>query len=281
MAGPALAVSPPWRLAVFILASAVGVLGMRLVHSYATEWIPIAGREASFVVVMAGGMLIGHAWTFHLVDPRGWNVVGLGKAAWRPDFVAMSALLGALAIAIPAAVLLAVGWLQLVPSPPGSTLGAGLAALGVLIPAALWEELFIRGYAFSLVRERMGPMAAIAGTSLIFGVLHLLNDGATARVFAIVCIAGVFLGLIREATRSLYASWAAHLTWNAVLVVVLHAPVSGLLMTAPDYRTVDTGPDWATGGTWGPEGGYLAALGLLAAIWYVYQHATRRTEPDA
>jgi uncharacterized protein len=281
LAEPALAASPPWRLAVFILASAVGVLGMRLLHSYASPWIPVGAREASFVLVMAAGMLIGHAWTFHLVDPRGWSIVGLGKTALRPGFVAMSALLGALAIATPAAVLLATGWLQLVPSPPGSTLGAALVALAVLVPAALWEELFIRGYAFSLVRERMGPMAAIGGTSLIFGAVHLLNAGATARVFIIVCIAGVFLGLIREATRSLYASWAAHLTWNAVLVVVLHAPVSGLVMASPDYRTVDTGPDWATGGMWGPEGGYFAALGLMAAIWYVYRRAARRTEPDA
>ena len=88
------------------------------------------------------------------------------------------------------------------------------------------------------------------------------------------------IALLREVARSLYAPWAAHLAWNAVLVTLLHAPVSGIVMRAPDYRVLDAGPDWATGGTWGPEGGWFAAFGLTAAIWFVYWRARRRTEPD-
>lgn len=273
--------SPPWRLAVFILASAVGVLGLRLAHSYLSPWIPVEAREASFVLVMAGGMLIGHAWTFHLVDGRRWHFVGLGRDAWRPSRIATSALLGALAIAVPSGALLALGWLRVVPSPPGSSLGAAVATLAVLIPAALWEELFVRGYAFSVLRERWGPVAAIGVTSQLFGWMHFMNAGASARTFIVVCLAGIFLGLVREATRSLYAAWAAHLAWNAVLVVVLHTTVSGLVMQSPDYRIVDAGPDWATGGAWGPEGGVFAAAGLVAVTWYVYRRSIRRREPDA
>lgn len=254
---------------------------MRVVHASLSPWIPVGAREASFMVVMAGGMLIGHAWTFHLVDPRAWQFVGLGKASWRSGVVTLSAVLGVLAIAVPCALLVAFGWLQVVPAEPGSSLGAGLVALAVLIPAALWEELFVRGYAFSLLRERWGPLPAIVITSLVFALMHLLNEGVTARVFVIVILAGLFLGVLREATRSLYTSWAAHLAWNAVLVALLHAPVSGIVMAAPDYRLLDAGPDWATGGAWGPEGGWFAALGLTAAIWFVYWRARRRAEPDA
>lgn len=241
----------------------------------------MGAREAVFVLLMAGGMVIGHAWTFHLVDRRGWSYVGLGAKSLRPGLIGNVTLLGALAIAVPCALLLALGWLRLVPSEAGSWLGAGLALLAVLVPAALWEELFARGYAFSVVRERMGPHPAIVLTSLVFALMHLLNDGASALVFAIVFLAGIFLGLVREVTRSLYAAWAAHLSWNAVLVVFLHAPVSGLVMAAPDYRVTDTGPDWATGGTWGPEGGVFAALGLVVAIWYLFKRARRPAEPDA
>jgi len=57
--------------------------------------------------------------------------------------------------------------------------------------------------------------------------------------------------------------------------------VSGLVMGAPDFRTVDAGPDWATGGAWGPEGGVFAAAGLVAATWYVFRRANRRAEPNA
>ena len=81
--------------------------------------------------------------------------------------------------------------------------------------------------------------------------------------------------------RSLYAAWAAHLAWNAVLVVFLHATVSGIVMASPDYQLVENGPDWATGGAWGPEGGVVAAAGLALATWYViWRQARRRSEGE-
>jgi len=80
------------------------------------------------------------------------------------------------------------------------------------------------------------------------------------------------------ATRSLYAAFAAHLAWNWTLVGLMHASVSGIPFTTPDYRVVDAGPDWATGGVWGPEGGVPAALGLVAATIYLYLRRERREE---
>ena len=259
----------------FILASVTGVLALRAVHSAVSSLIPAGAREVAFVLVMTGGLLIGHAWTFRLVDPRGWGFVGLGREAWRPDRIVQCAIVAALAIAVPVAVLLAAGWLSFGPATGGSSLGAAGASLLVLVPAAFWEELFVRGYAFSVVRERWGPLAAIVMTSQVFGWMHYLNQGASVRAVIVVCLGGLFLGLIREATRSLYAAWAAHLAWNVVLVVILHATVSGITMANPDFRLIDSGPDWATGGAWGPEGGYFAAAGLIGAIWYVYRHTTR------
>ena len=264
-----------------MLACATGILGLRFLHSLVAAWIPVAAREASFMIVMAGGMVIGHLWTFQVVDRRGWNFVGLGRDALHPAALAVGAGAGALAIAVPAGVLLSMGWLRLESSNPGSSLGAGLASLAVLVPASLWEELFVRGYAFAALRERWGATGAIVATSLLFGGLHFLNAGASPGAVGVVTLAGIFLGLILVRTGSLYAAWAAHLAWNAVLVVVMHATVSGLEMDAPDYRIVDAGPDWATGGAWGPEGGIFAALGLAVATWIIFRRPTRRAEPDA
>lgn len=265
----------------FILASAAGVLGLRIVHSWIAHWIPIEWREFAFVLVMTGGLLIGHAWTFHLVDARGWDFVGLGRQGWRTHAIVVSAIVGALAIAVPVAILLLPGWLAFVPAEPGASLGAAERSLAVLIPAALWEELFVRGYAYAVVRERWGPSTAIGVTSLFFGVMHYLNQGASVQAVLIVCLAGLFLGAIRETMRSLYAAWAAHLAWNAVLVVLLHATVSGIVMASPDYKLVEHGPDWATGGAWGPEGGVFAAAGLALATWYVlWRQSRRRSEGD-
>jgi hypothetical protein len=50
-----------------------------------------------------------------------------------------------------------------------------------------------------------------------------------------------------------------------MLAVVLHAAVSGEDLPGGDYRVIDGGPDWATGGAWGPEGGLGAVAGMLVA----------------
>ena len=38
----------------------------------------------------------------------------------------------------------------------GIVVRRGAASLAVLVPASLWEELFLRGYAFAVLRRAMG-----------------------------------------------------------------------------------------------------------------------------
>jgi hypothetical protein len=108
--------------------------------------------------------------------------------------------------------------------------------------------------------------------------LHLLNPGVTWESVLLVILAGVFLAMVRVVFDSLYAAWAAHAGWNWVMAVPLHAAVSGSRFESPDYRAVTLGPEWISGGAWGPEGGLAAALGMLAAMTYLY---TRRRREES
>jgi hypothetical protein len=72
----------------------------------------------------------------------------------------------------------------------------------------------------------------------------------------------------------------AHFGWNWTMAVLLHIPVSGLETETPDYRTVDAGPDWVTGGPWGPEGGSAAALGMIAGLGYLAARRRREGRSD-
>jgi uncharacterized protein len=225
-------------------------------------------------VLILVAVLAATAIMLRSVDVRPWRDVGLGSNAvgpmgrgWVVGFVAIGAACGAL---------LAVGWLRVVPAEPGSSLGAAARITLFLLPAALAEEVLCRGYLLTVVRDRIGTSGAVVLTSLAFGALHVRNPGSTVASVAIVALAGVFLAAVRLAYDSLYAAWAAHVAWNWVMAVPLHAPVSGFRFEAPDYRTVSTGPAWATGGTWGPEGGAAAALGMLACLYFLY--ARRRRE---
>jgi membrane protease YdiL (CAAX protease family) len=126
-----------------------------------------------------------------------------------------------------------------------------------------------------------GWKLALIVTSVVFGLLHAGNRGATAESILSVIVAGFFLGVVFLATRSLYAAGAAHFAWNWTMAALLHTPVSGLAMPSPDYRTVDAGPDWLTGGTWGPESGIASVATMFIVVFYLYGRRLRRMEPHA
>ena len=106
-------------------------------------------------------------------------------------------------------------------------------------------------------------------SSVAFSSVHLLNPGAGVRAGALVLLAGLCLALLRAHFDSLPAAWAGHVAWNWTMAALLHVPVSGLPFATPGYRVVLQGPDWLTGGTWGPEGSLAAALVMIGVlVWY-------------
>jgi membrane protease YdiL (CAAX protease family) len=200
------------------------------------------------------------------IDPIGWQGVALGRAAWRPGLLVPAFAVGAAAIALPTGVAIATGSLGFVPAPLDPVVRSLALSVAILAPSALTEELLLRGYPFEVLRARWGKMATIAVTSVLFGVLHLGNPGATPTAIANVMAAGVFLAGIRVVTGSLAAAWAAHFAWNWTLSAGFHAAVSGLPFGTPGYQLVDTGSDWLSGGAWGPEGSVLVAVGMMGTF---------------
>ena len=223
---------------------------------------PISPTPWLFSIAAA---LLAHVVMLRVVDRRPWADVGLGRQNVGAARVAGGLAVGALAVGIPCLVLLATGWLSVAPGVSGSVGAVTVRLLAFLLPAALAEELMVRGYLFTALADGFGRAAAVITTSVLFGLLHFANPGVTPWSLVVVALAGVWLGVVRLTTDSLYAAWAAHLAWNFVLAAALHAAVSGQDMTIVAWRTIDTGPDWATGGAWGPEGGAAAAAGLVLA----------------
>ena len=212
------------------------------------------------------------------VEKVPWSTVGLDRAAAAPPVIIKGAAYGAITIGLASMLLLATHMLRIDRTIPGSWWGEAGHSTIVLLPAAFFEELLIRGYAFSVLRRAGGWRLALIVTSVVFGLLHAWNPGADAESILAVVVAGFFLGAILLATRSLYAAGAAHFAWNWVMSGALHIAVSGIPSRDPDYRTVETGPDWLTGGPWGPEGGFAAVAVMFVAIFYLYARYLRRVE---
>lgn len=270
-----------WKLAVFAGATAVSLLLARLLVPLVTDVIErsIGVRIAAWPWVVALGALGGHLWALRLVEPRGWRFVGLARSAGRPALLAQAVFLASVAVTLPTLLLVALSLGSFAPSAVAQPALSGLGLVAHFAPAAFGEELLARGYAFAIVRERWNGAVAIAATSAVFGLAHLQNVGATFASVLMVMLASVLLGAVRHVWDSLWAAWLAHLAWNLTLAGALHAAVSGVVFNVSRFRFVEDGPDWLTGGTWGPEGGLMVALGAGLAITYVMWRRPRAKEP--
>src|ERR1035437_9142312 len=254
-----------WRVAFFVLAIAAAAMFTSSCVYGVIALTPLVGMARQVGVPLAdlGEVLALLIATYVAVRvcagarDAGWARVGLGLRGLRlrPMLVGLCA--GSLAILVPCAVLLAAGRLGFERQPAEITSWwvAARGAFLVLMPAAFAEELAVRGYLLTTLIEGVGTPFAVAITSVLFAVLHLLNPDPTILSTLMVAVAGVFLATIRLTTGSLWAASVAPLAWNLAQAVALHAPVSGLPLPTPGYRLVDRGPGWLTGGPWGPEGG--------------------------
>jgi len=265
-------VHPFWRVVAFAgitLASYVvlrAVLGLALSLARGLPLVPSGLTVDVWTTCVA--LLAGTGLTLSWLGSEPWSEVWLDRDAARPGAIGLGFALGALAIGAPTATLAAVHWLAPARGDPTSWWAGALRVSMLLAPAALAEELLARGYVLSVLSKWWGWPWAIAATSLAFGALHMANPGATPESIALVTLAGVFLSAIVYGTRSLYAAWAAHFAWNWMMAVAFHVAVSGIPFESPGYRYVDAGPDWATGGSWGPEAGLPAALTMIAgSVW--------------
>ncbi|MEP6495933.1 MAG: type II CAAX endopeptidase family protein [bacterium] len=273
-----------WRVILFFIASlgayivADAILGP--IITLVLNAVGIGG-VANQSWISAAGLVGGTVACQHWIDHRPWREVWLDRTAARPRLLSFGFAVGAVAVGIPIVALIAAHWLRLDTGAPGSLVASAARISIFLLPAALFEELLTRGYILSVLRESWGWPASIVATSVGFGMLHLANPGATTQSVVLVTLAGFFLAGVLYATKSLYAAWMAHFAWNWTMAVLFHTAVSGIPLESPRYRYVDAGPDWATGGEWGPEGGVPAGLGMGAGIVYLFAwrgRSSRRRE---
>jgi membrane protease YdiL (CAAX protease family) len=191
------------------------------------------------------------------------------------------------------------GWGGLAEGLGGLALGAGLfaAIVGVLALAGAYdvlgrnewtvvqwsaaaaavafrEELLFRGVIQRVSEERLGSWLALVFASAWFGLEHADNPNAGLfDGFMLALFGGVLLGGCYLATRRLWLAIGVHAAWNFVEGGVFGTPVSGYAIPGV-LRSYLSGPEWLTGGIFGPESSTVtlavctaASTALLVVAW--------------
>ncbi len=167
---------------------------------------------------------------------------------------------------------------------------------GFIVVAATLEELAYRAVLFRTLEQAWGTGIALVLQALLFGVGHLENLGeqpSTAEIVTTVVsvtLLGALWTLVFVYSRNLWVAAANHAAWN-FSIILTGVPLSALgdwVSFAPivsAYR----GPDWLTGGVFGPEGSMITMVLVCAALVVAWRLArakgrfvrARKREPAA
>ncbi len=266
------------------------VLGAALTVALGTLLIALAAplQDAglgSSLAMLTGTLagIVGFGFATWLVGRRilrlGWD-----DLRWTPGNdvargVGIGILLGVVPAAIAILVAVPLAGAQLIPdtTTPGTYLGQVGLTFAVLLPAALLEEMMFRGVGQVVLARAFGRLPAILGLSTLFALAHIANDNSTALGLVNIGLAGVLLGLVLYLPGGIWTAWGAHFGWNATLAA-FDAPVSGLPFPIPAINYLPGQPSWLTGGAFGPEGGLLASIVLLATIILTYRMVNHSKE---
>ena len=235
------------------------------------------------VVLTAAPLLAG--WILlRLLDRRSFRTLGLWfYDGWGRELLwGLAGGLGLMSVLVGA--LVALGQVHL----SFASLDARSVLLGlgwnvvVFFGAAAGEEILFRGYPFQRLVESWGAFAAVFVLSALFGWGHLSNPSATPLSTANTVLMGILLALAYLKTRALWFPIGLHFSWNFVMAAVYSLPVSGIVVQRQLLVATISGPDWLSGGNYGPEGSVLTtAVALLAILWLVRTHRLRVSPAQA
>ncbi len=162
----------------------------------------------------------------------------------------------------------------------------GLQVLGISIVffavAALAEELLFRGYMFQTLIRGIKLVPATVLVGVLFGLAHYRNPNSNAWGIVNTTFISIVFGFAYWRTRGLWLPFGIHLAWNFSQTTLYGYPTSGLHFSQYELtRLTQFGPEWLTGGAYGPEGGAIATLMIVLCATYIYFSRTLRPFPNA
>ena len=155
-----------------------------------------------------------------------------------------------------------------------------VVALVIYLVLAALEEVVFRLFALNgLLALTRRPWAAVAGSTVLFALVHAFNTGATPLSLLSATLGGVMYGLAFVLSGRVWMPLGMHLAWNFVQGTVLGFPVSGTAAAgvAVLHQAPVTAPVWLAGGAYGPEGGVVGIGFRLLVIAAVVLLARRRS----
>lgn len=258
-----------WRILLFLVAVMV-LYYLSAILAELTRVVPYQSLLFLFYI----DILIVTFVLLRFVDSRRFVSVGFPYHGRIIREILLGFIIGAVMIGLVGGVEITAGAVKLNPRPDVSAwLLLRNFSLSFIFFAffAMGEEILFRGYPYQALIEGTGVVGATVLMSVVFGAMHLMNPEANFFSTVNTMLAGAWLSIAYLKKRTLYFPFGMHFSWNLVQSFFLSLPVSGLLTNRTIFIPTDYGPEWLTGGRYGPEAGVgTTAIMIIAILYFLF-----------
>ena len=261
-----------WRIAIFLVLFVAFAIGGQVLLRTLLGGLP-KGSPMIFVILAVsatGATLICRRF----MDRASFVSLGLtwGRTAARD--VAAGFVLSGMMAGMFVAIALALGLIsefRLNSIAAGVAGQAFLVALCTTILVGYWEELVMRGYLLQNMAAGLGLRLAIVFSCLLYGLLHMANPNAGLLSSAIIVLFGYLRIYGYLSTGLLWLSIGMHTGWNFFQGFFFGFAASGHREQETLFLHNTSGPDWLTGGNFGPEASVLVIPVLILSLLAMYR----------
>lgn len=152
-----------------------------------------------------------------------------------------------------------------------STLIVIISIIPAWIIQSASEEILFRGFLMHSIIEKSNVFWGLLISATFFSFVHLGNPNVTFTAIINIFIIGIFFGLYTLKSKNLWGAAGFHCAWNWTQGNIFGLEVSGSNMDIATLLDIETiGPNYLTGGSFGPEAGFITSLILLISTIYMY-----------
>ena len=259
-----------WRFVLYLaMASGIAFLLSDLLHpvqsSLSRLWVSLLAEVQLLTAAVVPALIMAR------IERRPFGAYGLpphlafGKTFW------LGAVWGLVALTVLMIVLRGVGVFYF----------GGLALHGVRVLkfAAFWgvffllvglfEEFLMRGYTLFTLMQAFGFWPAAIMLSILFGAIHLANQGEAWIGAAAAGLIGFFFCLTLRRTGNLWFAVGFHASWDWGQTYLYSVPNSGTVAPGHLLSSSFHGSPWLSGGSVGPEGSVFVFV-VIAGLWVIF-----------
>lgn len=253
-----------WWIALFFLIMAAMLFPLILISKRADSEVPIAAQAC--IVIVA-------CWICQALRRRSiQEITGKLDIRWAGE-LALGMFGGALLMAAPALLLLAVGAAQFQYN--GLAIDAVLGSLALMFAGAAAEEFLFRGFVFQRLIAGIREWPAQVVLAAYFLLTHWNNPGMEGEIRQLagvnIFLASLMFGLAFVRTQSLALPLGLHFMANWVQGPLFGFGVSGTSqpgLLTPHFAS--DAPIWLTGGRFGLEASLPGLVCVVAALVLLY-----------